>query len=63
MPKSAPCEEIVSKLVIIRLALAGALVAVSVAELAGLTTSPSGQFVAGSFGVAAVYGLKLAHLL
>ena len=56
-------ENLVSKLVIVRLVLSGALVAIAVAEIFGLSASTGHEVVAGSIGAVAVLGLKLFHLI
>jgi hypothetical protein len=63
MPNSQSGGDLVKKLIVFRLALAGALVAISMAEVLGLSSGLHGQLVAGGVGAFAVFGLKVAHLL
>jgi hypothetical protein len=56
-------ERFLSKLVLIRLVLSGALVGVAIAELFGFSTGTHSQVVAGTIGAAAVGILKIAHFI
>lgn len=56
-------EEFVSKLVLFRLVLSGALVSVAIAEIFGLTNGTSSQLLAGSIGAVSVAALKSFHFL
>lgn len=54
---------VVSKLVVARLILSGALVAIAIAETFGLTSGSKEQVIAGGFGAATVVFLKIAHVI
>lgn len=56
-------EGFVSKLVLFRLALSGALVGIAIAEVFGLTSGTNSQVVAGTIGALSVGALKLAHFI
>lgn len=52
-----------SKLVIARLILSGALVGVAIAETLGFSSGAVSQMLAGSLGAAAVGALKFTHVI
>jgi len=63
MDDSREMEGFVSKLVLFRLLLSGALVSVAVAEIFGLTSGTPSQLVAGTVGAASVAALKSLHFI
>ena len=54
---------VVSKLVVLRLVLSGALVAVSLAEVLGLTATVNHELAAAVAGAVAVATMKLTHII
>ena len=56
-------ERFLSKLTIFRIALSGALVAVAIAEVSGLSAGVNSQLVAGTLGAVAFGTLKAIHFI
>jgi hypothetical protein len=53
----------ISKIVLARLILSGALVAVAIANILGLSNGTSSQVIAGMVGALSIAGLKIAHFI
>ena len=63
MGDSREKEDFVSKLVLFRLVLSGAMVSVAIAEVCGFSSGTPSQLVAGTIGGVSVAALKSLHFI